>query len=306
MAFLALLTKEMRLRLRRERTIWVIIAYIVLLGLLGWLAIMNSDSNNTNYYTQLGTMSETGINMYILLSSVQLFLLLFITPSFTATAINSEKEHQTYDMLLCSQLSPFSLVTSKLLAGLANSLILIAAAIPLFSLVFFFGGIAVAQILSALAIFISTVILVGTGGLLCSIVFKHPQISTAVAYMGSLLWFVFPIIVSIVMLTAGNGNFFLIHPNVTKILYSWNPLTALTTTYPNGVYAPYPLFPGLIGRSSIGVSSIPFGGLSIALWVIYILFSLLASLIFFGLSLLLLQPLTRFHPLKRKRVLAEQ
>ena len=35
MTFAALLTKELRLRLRRERSVWVIIVYLVVMGLLG-------------------------------------------------------------------------------------------------------------------------------------------------------------------------------------------------------------------------------------------------------------------------------
>ena len=44
MTFVALLTKELRLRLRRERTIWVIIIYLLVMGLLGFLFISQSGS----------------------------------------------------------------------------------------------------------------------------------------------------------------------------------------------------------------------------------------------------------------------
>jgi len=37
MTFFVLLTKEMRLRMRQERTVWVMIVYVLLLGSLGWL-----------------------------------------------------------------------------------------------------------------------------------------------------------------------------------------------------------------------------------------------------------------------------
>src|SRR5947209_1366980 len=50
MTFLALLTKELRLRMRRERTIWVIIAYILLMGLMGWFFI-SSFINGYGYKT---------------------------------------------------------------------------------------------------------------------------------------------------------------------------------------------------------------------------------------------------------------
>ena len=36
MTFTALLTKELRLRLRRERFVWLIIIYLLVMGLLGF------------------------------------------------------------------------------------------------------------------------------------------------------------------------------------------------------------------------------------------------------------------------------
>ena len=159
MTFLALLTKELRLRMRRERTIWVIIVYILLMGLLGWFFI---SSFNNGYGYNAYNLSNVGTQLYTLLAMVQLFLILFITPAFTSTAMNGERERQTYDLLLCSRLSSFSLVSGKLVAGLANALLLIAASAPLFSLVFFFGGISPTQVLTALLVFVVTTFMVGS------------------------------------------------------------------------------------------------------------------------------------------------
>src|SRR5947209_3245929 len=177
MTFVALLTKELRLRLRRERTIWVIIIYLLVMGLLGFLFISQSGSYNSY------TLSSLGRQLYTLLASVQLFLIMFITPAFTSTTINGEKERQTFDLLLCSRLSSLSLVSGKLVAGIANALLLIAASVPLFSLVFFFGGISPSQVASALLIFVVTAIMIGTFGLFCSTIVNRPAVSTAVAYM---------------------------------------------------------------------------------------------------------------------------
>src|SRR6266581_1891289 len=101
MTFAALLTKELRLRLRRERTIWVLITYLLVMTLLGFLFISRTNIYNSN------SVSTLGLGLYTLLVFVQLFLIMFITPAFTATSINGEKERQTFDLLLCSLLSAF-------------------------------------------------------------------------------------------------------------------------------------------------------------------------------------------------------
>ena len=150
MTFAALLTKELRLRLRRERSVWVIITYLLVMGLLGFGFLQRESAFSGGYQGYL--LSQIGVQLYTLLSFVQLFLIVFISPAFTSTAINGEKERQTFDLLLCSKLSSFSLLAGKLIAGLANALLLIAASIPLFSLVFFFGGVGAAQVLTTLLV----------------------------------------------------------------------------------------------------------------------------------------------------------
>ncbi len=306
MSFLALLTKEMRLRLRRERTIWVIIIYILLMGLLGWFYL-----NNNSNYNNLGNngLSDVGLNLYGLLAQVQLFLILFITPSFTSTAVNSEKERQTFDMLLCSQLSAFSLAGSKLVAGLINALLLIAASIPLFSLVFFFGGVSLSQVLSALAVFVITTFLIGAFGLFCSTLFQRPAISTAITYTGGLIWMLFPLLFTIVALSSGSTHFFSAHPNIVKFLFVWNPVTALGNTYPSGTGGIFSILSAFGGYSTtsyndyLGGPGLPFtiAGWTIAIWVVYSLISLVVTAGLFLLSMLIVKPRSSYRLPAQKR-----
>lgn len=288
MTFFALLTKELRLRLRRERTIWVIIVYILLMGLLGWFYISRFTGYST--YSNNG-LSETGVTLYYLLSMVQLFLIMYITPAFTSTAVNGEKERQTFDMLLCSRLSSFALISGKLIAGLVNALLLIAASAPLFSLVFFFGGISPNQVLTALLVFVMTTIVVGTAGLFCSTLVSRPAVSTAISYMAVVLWVVLPLIISFILLAstgfisayliAAAGNQPIPPSTQTSPLFIWNPVTALISTYPTGGgLAPYTL-----------------GKLRIAPWLAYTILSLIATVILFILSTWTVKP----NPMGRLR-----
>ncbi len=272
MTFLALLTKELRLSLRRERTVWVIIAYILLMGLLGWFSLNAFSSSSTVNGQGLSTI---GLNLYYILSIVQLFLLIFITPAFTSTTVNGEKERQTFDMLLCSQLSSLSLVSGKLLAGLTNALLLIAASVPLFSLVFFFGGISPAQLLIALVIYVVTTIMIGTFGLFCSTIFRRPAASTAIAYMSALAWLVLPLIFFYIILISDSflANR-LASGNSPSIMFIWNPVYILITTFP---------FEATLGGYH-------FANLNIAPWIAYTCISIIAALAFFLLSLWTVKP----------------
>src|SRR6266481_9523284 len=198
MTFAALLTKELRSRLRRERFVWVIIAYLLVMGLLGIGFLQRENAFGGGYQGFL--LSQIGAQLYALLSFVQLFLIAFIAPAFTSTAINGEKERQTFDLLLCSKLSAFSMLAGKLFAGLVNVILLIAASIPLFSLVFFFGGVSPTQVLSTLVIFVMIALVAGTFGLFCSTLLHRPTVSTAVAYTFCAFWLLAYPVVSILTL----------------------------------------------------------------------------------------------------------
>src|SRR5262249_16381060 len=150
-----------------------------------------------------------------------------------STAINGEKERQTFDLLLCSKLSSFSLLAGKLVAGIASALLLIAASIPLFSLVFFFGGVAPIEVLRALLIFVVTAIAAGMISLFCSTLVRRPPVSTAMAYAFCMLWMFTPwilLVLSIGNSYPGNPRWF----PLIQWLFVWNPISALISTLTNG------------------------------------------------------------------------
>ncbi|GCE13403.1 ABC transporter permease [Tengunoibacter tsumagoiensis] len=263
MTFFALLTKELRLRLRRERTIWVMIVYILLMGLIGWLTLLSSQSNPSTYNTG-NTYNSVGYVLYTILIFLQLLLVLFVTPAFTANTINGEKERQTFDLLLCSRLKSRDLVIGKLLAGLTNTFILVAASIPVFSLVFFFGGVAPVQIFYAFLVIVVSALLSGTLGLLCSIIFPRPALSTAIVYMLTLFWLLAPALLAVLFRLASNGS-------SSSIWLIWNPAFALTSTYNS-------------------IPSYSFGQFSMVPWLFYSLISLLITGIFLALSIFFVKP----------------
>ena len=210
---------------------------------------------------------------------------MFITPAFTTTSINGEKERQTFDLLLCSRLSAFELVAGKLVAGLANAFLLIAASIPLFSLVFFFGGVGPAQVLQTTLVFIVTAIVVGTFGLFCSTLLKRPPVSTAIAYMFCIMWVITPWLLS-----------FLLQLNVpfnnnaqATLIFIGNPILAMISTFTLGPGSP--------------LGSYSFYGTSLAPWITFIIINLLLTIVLLLLSVWLVKPnpIGRLSRLMEKR-----
>jgi ABC-type transport system involved in multi-copper enzyme maturation permease subunit len=273
MMFMALLTKELRLRLRNERAIWVLVIYVVLLGGIGIIVLANLTASTNLYSNPIGTAGKL---LYILLSIIQFLLIIFITPAFTATAINGEKERQTYELLLSSQLSGFALVGGKLLAGLINVFLLIAAAIPLFSLVFFFGGVSLVQFLATLVIFCVTVFMIGSVSLFLSTVIQRPAISTAAAYALCLLWLGLPIF-GVVLFVRQPASI----NDVMVALANVHPLLALISIEPTFNWSPS-------------------GWLQLPPWVVFACVNMVIALFIFWLTAHLARP--RFLRSKKVKV----
>ena len=77
----------------------------------------------------------------------QLLLVMLYAPAFGATAITSEKEQNSYELLFTTQLSPASIITGKLLSSVACLLLLVVFSFPIFTTCFFLGAVSVPETL---------------------------------------------------------------------------------------------------------------------------------------------------------------
>lgn len=157
-----IVAKEYRSRMRTWRSPIAMTVYILLLGGLGW-AIFSAMSASARGTFNGSVAANYGQGLFLWLIIFQMVLLAFITPALTAGAISSEREHQTIDLLFVTKLPPFSILWGKLLASMSFVLLLLLLSVPIFSLVFLFGGIELDQVLAA---FVTTAVAALTLGIL--------------------------------------------------------------------------------------------------------------------------------------------
>ncbi|HLL79136.1 MAG TPA: ABC transporter permease [Ktedonobacteraceae bacterium] len=271
MTFTALLVKELRTHLRRERAIWTVVAYLTILGLLGFVFLLRANAFSGGYRVYL--LSQVGAQLFALLAFLQLLWVVFTAPAFTSTAVNGEKERQTYDLLICSRLNAFSLLSAKLIAGLANVLLLIAASLPLFSLVFFFGGVAPSQVLSLLVVYAMTALVAGTFGLCCSTLLKQPAVSTSLVYTFCVVWMFAYWIVYYILGGTSAAN--LSRIGWVQWLNAWNPIAAMNS---------------VVNAGQSNAATFTLGRLPLAHWIAFTLMSLVVTIILFLLSSMFAKP----------------
>ena len=177
-----IVAKEYRSRMRTWRSPVAMIAYVTLLGGMGWAVFSAisvtalSQGIGGNSYGQMGQTLFTALIIF------QVALISFITPAVTAGAISGERERQTIDLLFVTPLPPFSIIWGKLLASMSFALLLLFLSVPIFSLVFLFGGIELDQLVYALLVSAVTALMLGLVGLACSVFFKRTLAATVAAY----------------------------------------------------------------------------------------------------------------------------
>ena len=176
-----IVSKEYRSRMRTWRSPLAMTVYILLIGGLGW-AIFAAMAYSARSSYGGGQAANYGQGLFIYLLIFQMVLLTFITPALTAGAISSEREHQTIDLLFVTRIPPFSILWGKLLASMSFVLLLLLLSVPIFSLVFLFGGIELDQVLIAFLITAVAALTLGTIGIACSTAFRRTLPATVAAY----------------------------------------------------------------------------------------------------------------------------
>lgn len=172
------LMREARVRMRGWRAPGLIALYVSLLGGVAMLlfAAFFRQSGPAAFSPQLGGTT------YAFLAVTQLGLLVLSAPGLTAGAISGERERQTLDLLLVTRMSPFQVVMGKLLAAVGFALLLMFASLPVYGLLFLFGGFSFQRLALTAVVYFVTVLLLGSVGLYFSAVFKRTQAAVVASY----------------------------------------------------------------------------------------------------------------------------
>ena len=158
----AVLSKDLRLRMRGWRWAGVATMYVGILACVSLAFLLQKYAPSSNQ------SAREGIDLFQALSICQLLLIVFVTPATLAGAISGERQHRTWDLLVASRAHAVDIVWGKLLAGIAFNAVLLAASVPLFGLIFLFGGIVPTDVIPAFLVFLVTMLLLGATSLMVS------------------------------------------------------------------------------------------------------------------------------------------
>lgn len=177
--------KELRSRMRGRRAFVVLTVYLLLMS--GFITVLYALYATASAQPYGPEARQAGKTVFGAVLGIQVLLVVFIGPSFTAGAISGEKERQTYNLLRTTLLSAHSLVTGKLVSALSYVLLLILAAVPLQSIAFLLGGISLVELVIAGLLLLVSAITFALLGLFFSSLMRSTLAASVATFAGSLM-----------------------------------------------------------------------------------------------------------------------
>lgn len=223
-----LLAKELRIRMRTWRTFAMVSLY--LLG-LGGFALMFFAAMFSSVRMGYETLAGLGRNLFAFLAILQFGLVSFTVPALVGNAVSGERERQTFDLLACTQLTPWGIVRGKLTAALSAVVLLVVASLPLYGFVFLMGGVSPWELVAFFAIMLLTALFIGCWAMMFSSLFRRTVTSIIASYALTLFLMGGTLILAslIEMLTYSGGT------SLTYLLLILNPWVLFEWIFPSVV-----------------------------------------------------------------------
>ena len=131
--------KDLQVTARSMRISWGLFAYEGVLTLAFLLALLIIQEE-TQYFYDTSNVYSYLVYLFPVVAIVQVCIVALIMPIITASSISGEKERQTFDIMLTTCMSPFSIVLGKVFSAVLRILFFVAGSLPIMGLSFVVGG----------------------------------------------------------------------------------------------------------------------------------------------------------------------
>lgn len=174
--------KDLQVTSRSMRLSWGLFGYeaVLTLAFLGVLQIIQvegiSSYSGGNLYSYL-------IYLFPVLAVSQVGIVALVAPIITASSISGEKERQTFDIMLTTCMSPFSIVLGKVTSAVLHILFYVAGSLPIMALSFVVGGMSWMYLLYFILAITLFATFSGSIGIFCSSVCRKSIASVILSFV---------------------------------------------------------------------------------------------------------------------------
>ncbi|MCD6118502.1 ABC transporter permease subunit [bacterium] len=262
----AIVIKEFRQKARGLSTIGVLTFVLGVIALVSYLILLSGYAQIESGFQKA---SDVGRNLAVAVLITQLILTAVFGLSFNGSAITQERDRETIDLLNLTLLGNAEIIIGKMMSSMLYIILLLFAGLPFFALSYTFGGWELSEILAAIAVEFSLVILVSSYGLLISVTSKDTRVALGRTFAVLIFGAVGTLYFGIRLLSQSLSGIDAFHKIMGFISLLLNPGFALWSI----------LFPDIQSHISSTSSALTTLSANLPFWVLAAIFQLLVSML---------------------------
>jgi len=150
---------------KRAQHFWARTGYLLIMLFVVLIVAQSAKTGSS-----LGALAKSSASTFELISILQLAMMSFLAPVFTAGAISQEKDAETFNILLTTPLTNAQIALGSLASRLFFVLSLLLSGLPIFCITMLYGGVTTRQIFISFGIAACTAIVTGALAITISVI----------------------------------------------------------------------------------------------------------------------------------------
>ena len=208
--------KDLKVTVRSMRISWGLFAYEAALTVAFLLALLVIQEESR--YMSSGNIYSYLVYLFPVVAAAQVCIVALYVPIITASSISGEKERQTFDIMLTTCMSPFSIVFGKVISAVLRILFFVVASTPIMALSFVVGGLSWINLLYYLLAVILFAVFAGSVGILASAFCRKSVAAVLLSFVMYFVIFVLTFLPVIYRFAFGG------EPGDSLLPLLWNPM----------------------------------------------------------------------------------
>ncbi len=182
--------KDIKVQSRSMKICWGLFAYELILALVFFLTMYVIRQERLSYSYSTDNIYSALVWLYPTLAVTQFVVLGLTVPVRTASSISGERERQTFDIMMTTSMTPFSVIIGKVMTAIVQSMLFVIASMPIMALSFVIGGMSWSYLFWFLAVALLVSLFSASIGILCSSLCKKSVSAVIMSYGFYLIFFI--------------------------------------------------------------------------------------------------------------------
>ena len=182
-----IIKKDVKVQARSYKMCVEVFVYEIIMALVFFVAMIFITRQNRysddNVYASI-------VWLYPVLAVTQWVILGVIIPIHTSSAISGEKERQTFDIMMTTSMTPWSIIMGKVMTAILQGMLFVVASVPIMALTFVVGGLSWSYLFWFIAVALLISLFAASIGIMCSSICRKSITAVIVSYGIYMIFFV--------------------------------------------------------------------------------------------------------------------